>query len=35
MLKEALKKFWGYDGFRPLQEEAMRTVLDRRQTKGD
>ncbi|MFM7073843.1 MAG: DEAD/DEAH box helicase, partial [Planctomycetota bacterium] len=30
MLKEALKKFWGYDGFRPLQEEAMRTVLDRR-----
>ena len=30
MLKEALKKFWGYDGFRPLQEEAMRTVLERR-----
>lgn len=30
MLKDALKKYWGYDGFRPLQEEAMRTVLDRR-----
>ncbi|MFO0903545.1 MAG: DNA helicase RecQ [Pirellulales bacterium] len=30
MLRDALKKYWGYDGFRPLQEEAMRTVLDGR-----
>ncbi len=30
MLKEVLKKYWGYDGFRPLQEEAMRSVLERR-----
>jgi ATP-dependent DNA helicase RecQ len=30
MLQEALIKYWGYDRFRPLQEEAMRTVLDHR-----
>jgi ATP-dependent DNA helicase RecQ len=25
-----LKKFWGYESFRPLQEEAIRSVLDQR-----
>ena len=27
MLLEVLQKYWGYDGFRPLQEAAMRSVL--------
>ncbi|CAN5479817.1 DNA helicase RecQ [soil metagenome] len=26
-LKEILKRVWGYDGFRPLQEQAMSAVL--------
>lgn len=26
-LTEALKRYWGYDGFLPLQEEAMQCVL--------
>ena len=30
MLLEVLQKYWGYDGFRPLQEEAMRSVLEGR-----
>lgn len=30
MLLEVLQRYWGYDGFRPLQEEAMRSVLDGR-----
>ena len=30
MLLEVLQKYWGYDGFRPLQEAAMRSVLDGR-----
>ncbi|HND51938.1 MAG TPA: DNA helicase RecQ [Pirellulaceae bacterium] len=30
MLREVLKKYWGYDGFRPLQQEAMSCVLERR-----
>ena len=30
MLLEVLQKYWGYDGFRPLQEVAMRSVLDGR-----
>lgn len=30
MLTEALKKHWGYDSFRPLQEESMQCVLDGR-----
>ena len=29
-LLEVIKKHWGYDGFRPLQEEAMTAVLERR-----
>ncbi len=29
-LRQALKKFWGYDGFLPLQAEAMDAVLARR-----
>lgn len=30
MLRNLLKKHWGYDSFRPLQEEAIQCVLDRR-----
>lgn len=30
MLRDVLQRYWGYDGFRPLQEEAMRSVLDGR-----
>ncbi|MBN2338030.1 MAG: DNA helicase RecQ [Acidobacteria bacterium] len=26
-ISEALKRYWGYDGFRPLQREAMECVL--------
>lgn len=29
-LTEVLQKYWGYDSFRPLQAEAMRAVLERR-----
>jgi ATP-dependent DNA helicase RecQ len=27
-LKAALKRYWGYDAFRPKQEEIVRDVLD-------
>lgn len=27
-LNEIVKQYWGYDGFRPLQAEAMRAVID-------
>lgn len=30
MLTNALKQYWGYDSFRPLQAEAMRAVLEHR-----
>ncbi|MBC7822020.1 MAG: RecQ family ATP-dependent DNA helicase, partial [Planctomycetaceae bacterium] len=30
MLLDVLQRYWGYDGFRPLQEAAMRSVLDGR-----
>ncbi len=30
MLLDVLQRYWGYDGFRPLQEEAMRSVVDGR-----
>lgn len=30
MLLEALKRHWGYESFRPLQEEAMNCVLESR-----
>ncbi|MGC4006520.1 MAG: DNA helicase RecQ [Pirellulales bacterium] len=29
-LREIVEKYWGYDTFRPLQAEAMRSVLDGR-----
>jgi len=29
-LKEALKRYWGYDAFRPKQEEIVRNILDGR-----
>ncbi len=29
-LPQVLKEYWGYDAFRPLQEEAMRAVLEHR-----
>ena len=28
MLLETLQRYWGYDGFRPLQEQAMQSALD-------
>lgn len=31
-LREVLQKYWGYNSFRPLQEEAMSNVLNRRDT---
>lgn len=30
MLLDVMQRYWGYDGFRPLQEEAMRSVLNGR-----
>ena len=30
MLLDVLQRYWGYDGFRPLQEAAMRSVIDGR-----
>ncbi|MFM9959696.1 MAG: DNA helicase RecQ [Planctomycetaceae bacterium] len=30
MLLEVLQRYWGYNGFRPLQEAAMRSVLENR-----
>ncbi len=30
MLLETLQRYWGYDGFRPLQEQAMQLALDRK-----
>src|SRR5258708_27730441 len=29
-LKDALKRYWGYDAFRPKQEEIVRNILDGR-----
>ncbi len=29
-IRHVLKRYWGYDGFLPLQEEAMRCVLEGR-----
>ena len=29
-LTGVLQKYWGYDSFRPLQAEAMRTIVERR-----
>jgi len=31
---EVLHKYWGYDAFRPLQEDIVRSVLDGRDTLG-
>lgn len=30
MLQQVLKKYWGYDDFLPLQQEAMQSVIDDR-----
>jgi len=30
--RDILKKFWSYDGFRPLQEEAINSIMDRQDT---
>ncbi len=29
-IKEALKRYWGYDAFRPKQEEIVRNILEGR-----
>ena len=29
-LKGVLRQYWGYDSFRPLQAEAMRAILENR-----
>lgn len=33
-IQEILKKYWGYDSFRPLQESIIRSVLDGKDTLG-
>ena len=33
-IHDILKKYWGYDGFRPLQQEIIESVLDGRDTVG-
>ena len=32
--REVLKKYWGYDSFRPLQADIVRSVLSGRDTLG-
>ena len=34
MIHRILKKYWGYDSFRPLQEDIIRSVLDGNDTLG-
>ena len=31
-IKEILKNYWGYDQFRPLQEEIIQSVLEGKDT---
>ena len=33
-IRDILKKYWGYDDFRPLQEDIIQSVLDGRDTLG-
>ncbi|MCM1517675.1 MAG: RecQ family ATP-dependent DNA helicase [Pseudoflavonifractor sp.] len=33
-IHDILSRYWGYDSFRPLQEDIIRSVLDRRDTLG-
>ncbi|MBO6012350.1 MAG: RecQ family ATP-dependent DNA helicase, partial [Bacteroidales bacterium] len=32
--KDILRKYWGYDSFRPLQEEIVASVLEGHETLG-
>lgn len=34
MFKKILKQYWGYDGFRPMQEEIVKSIYDGNDTLG-